>query len=804
MSSIEKQSQHRSWMNVLTENLNPLVKMRTMLSPTYKEDLQKLSDIDAQIRESAIQNNPAMREIIHNMRMAYKSFNYPDTVYESWRLIQLANTIFKPAESLNNIAADSIAKFYQANTNISQEQVEEIQAGQKKIEEEKKLEAEKKRIEEEKKKNKTAAYNSDHELEALAASLSDLQYLPYWLKEKLPSFNEGSVLEKVYRNKMQVQKSAALQIKNVTEKLWRDLERVFSLMDAARASGKIENYIKVIQDFQKQLKNTTQQWQMVYKQHFDTLIPQFSGGVSQSNQPAPAQESVPAPKAIVEQKPDEQKHAEESKKTAPKEPVETAPVETPAKEQVKEPAPVEVPAPVAAPVEEPTAPVSQVAVEPESKTEQTTEPAKSEQVSVEPEPESKTEPVESIKDFGNIHYTKKKSEKDKDNMVMINDILSSHDKSKNEYNKLTNANKIKLITWLCNNNKVNVSDDLSMFSIDYPEDISSIIDVTVVEPEPKKTRTRTKKTTEPKKTETKPVEKKKTEKPSEVAPVEKAQPKSIAFKTAAAQSLKLQVVEALKQSIPGLKDYDTIALNCIRDDKVTIDNTIKRNPNEKVFKGLNIKIDISSLNVTTETKEEVQTPKEEVQTPKEKSVEVKKEEVKESPVAETAPVETAPVETKTPAETTPATEDSLIKAPENDIPEPENLEQRHIVTEENKRKLLNEFAEAKNLNITLLRNKYYNTHRLNVNGQPVKQSDLKKKLSKGVVLDFLTKPDDRYNENIKTSQKLLDSAMYLYKKGEIQKSLSYLIKASEFCDSVGLEDQSIKILNIAQKLVNNG
>jgi hypothetical protein len=255
---MEKEAQRRSVTKSIGRAINPAEWFRNM-SGEYREVSQLIDEIDKDMRDKALQNDPGMREAIHEARMAMKNREFPKTFYYAWQLIKAVEGIFtKDIHKLERLSKRIINEFYAESLTPSQlrELHRNFGQGSKEIK---------------------VPKNSNLEVLLYAAAAPELisegANPVQWLQENIPSYRQlkGDLLDRIFRNRMGKQKEAARLALSVAEKAYKSIKEVFSKLDSARRD--FSTYISIAQKYQERFEALKEELSVIYQEHFSDLVP---------------------------------------------------------------------------------------------------------------------------------------------------------------------------------------------------------------------------------------------------------------------------------------------------------------------------------------------------------------------------------------------------------------------------------------------------------------------------------------------------------------------------------------------------
>jgi hypothetical protein len=321
--NMEKEAQRRSALKWLGRKLNPMEYVRYYGSEAYRRVSDTITDIDTDMRERAKEAKPDLRADLHEARMAMKNREYPKVLYYSWKLIDALDGIFNRLPELEQLRADIISEHYQSDvggltsTQLSEMQheiggtPENLSPGSVTMPSTAEFQGLLRAV---------GAPDPSITKEALISEAGPVQ----WLKENIPTYKqmEGSLLDRIFRNKMGKQKEAARAALRMAEKVFNAMGGVFDKLDSSR--NDFSAYLDAAQNYKNSLTTHKQRLSSLYRENFSQTIEQMLQGQEEQPTEAPA-EPAQEPQAQPEQQPEQ---AEQPQEPAPQEQQEIPDLET--------------------------------------------------------------------------------------------------------------------------------------------------------------------------------------------------------------------------------------------------------------------------------------------------------------------------------------------------------------------------------------------------------------------------------------------------------------------------------------------
>ena len=315
---MDKEAQHRSLWNKIRENVDVFQGFNALVSPIYRQHLEELANIDEYFRQNALNGGiDSIRNALHEARMSFKRREYPQAIAYSHNVLQIIRDIFNPEmiKNLKDMQNEAIKDFYAERNNP--EDLARVNEDYEKFVKENPPAAPAlpiaapvvapvpnpaptvvpeanapinsanpinpisppKQTEEEKEEEVKIISFIEPELIVNSWTMEDIKHLPQWVQEQLPTYRgmEGRVLERIYRQQTAEYKNACREGLNITEKLFRDMERIFNTLDGQRAAGKIFDYIKNVDRFNTKIKESEARWFGVYNRYFKNDVQRILG-----------------------------------------------------------------------------------------------------------------------------------------------------------------------------------------------------------------------------------------------------------------------------------------------------------------------------------------------------------------------------------------------------------------------------------------------------------------------------------------------------------------------------------------------
>jgi hypothetical protein len=268
--TLEKEAQRKSVVNMLGRHLNPMELARRMFSERYREVYNKIKDVDSEMRNKALENDPDIRDTLHKARMAYKNREYPKVVFYTWKILESMSGVFDSVDELEKFKETVIKDFYQSRgEQLSNEEFTQM--------------------------NEALSAKPLVQGPVQMPKASKLEYLLYtaaapdpslpigmvkqagpvqWLKENIPTFTqmEGALLDRIFRNKMGKQREAARRALSIAENVHSSIKEMFKLLDAARTD--FTSYISTARKFRDKFNQQKQELSTIYQTHFADIVPE--------------------------------------------------------------------------------------------------------------------------------------------------------------------------------------------------------------------------------------------------------------------------------------------------------------------------------------------------------------------------------------------------------------------------------------------------------------------------------------------------------------------------------------------------
>ncbi len=302
--NMEKEAQRRSALKWLGRKLNPMEYVRYYGSEAYRRVSDTIADIDSDMRERAKAAKSDMRADLHEARMAMKNREYPKVMYYSWKLIDALDGLFNRLGELEQLRADIISEHYQSDVGgLTSTQLSEMQQEIGGIPENlapgsvtMPSTAEFRGL-----LHAVGAPDPNITKEALFSEAGPIQ----WLRENIPTYKqmEGSLLDRIFRNKMGKQKEAARAALRMAEKSFNAMGGVFDKLDSSR--GDFSAYFEAAQNYKNSLQTHKQHLSSLYRENFSQTVNQMLEGQEEAGAPEtpppPTEQAAQEPPAQPEQ-----------------------------------------------------------------------------------------------------------------------------------------------------------------------------------------------------------------------------------------------------------------------------------------------------------------------------------------------------------------------------------------------------------------------------------------------------------------------------------------------------------------------
>lgn len=258
MDEIDKLAQARNVFKQLGRTLNPMEYIRYHGYDSYRRVYDEITLVDNEMRQEAKSAKQDMNDFIHQARMAMKNREYPKVMYYAWQVIESLDRISDPVNRLENLQKEMISEYYNEQ-NIGNKEISEMHKSLstkdvKSSDMRKLLYA-------------TAAPNIE-----LTANLISKAGPIQWLKENIPTYRqmEGSMLDRIFRNKLHNQKEAARKALRIAERAFQTMKDVFVQLDTYRTE--FSSYLDTAKRFQSKISSFKQEISNMYQDNFAETV----------------------------------------------------------------------------------------------------------------------------------------------------------------------------------------------------------------------------------------------------------------------------------------------------------------------------------------------------------------------------------------------------------------------------------------------------------------------------------------------------------------------------------------------------
>lgn len=286
---LEKEAQRRSLLKQVWRQ-NPMEQIRYHGFESYRRVYDAITDVDNDIRDVAKAEKQEFRDMIHQARMAMKNREYPKVMYYAYKVFELVDGIFYRIQDLVDLRKEMLSDYYE-QSGMGQNELAEMEQGL----------------------GKKPGQGDLAKGPVQTPKAADLKVLLYttaapepgtllteataqqWIQENMPSYRqmEGSILDRIFRNKMGKQKEAARKALRMAERLFSSVPEVFKKLDSARTD--FSAYVGTAEKFQQDYQKQKDQLAALYQEHFAQTVDEM-----QEQTPA---EQAPAAQVAVD--PDE-------------------------------------------------------------------------------------------------------------------------------------------------------------------------------------------------------------------------------------------------------------------------------------------------------------------------------------------------------------------------------------------------------------------------------------------------------------------------------------------------------------------
>lgn len=267
--NMEKEAQSRSPIKWLGRMLNPMEYIRYFGYDSYRRVYDAITEIDNDIRGRAQEKKDELRGFLHQARMSMKNREYQKVIYYAWELLESVDGIFDRVDELEKLRSDMMAEFY-ASGNVSKSELEEMEKSLGKV------------VKPVQKPLASGKIKVPAALERLLYStgnkvtkegLESTAGMTEWLEENIPTWRqmEGSMLDKIFRNKMYKQKEAARKALQIAEVSFNTIKDVFSALDSARTD--FSTYLSTAQRAREKFKKQKEDLSILYNEYFKATEP---------------------------------------------------------------------------------------------------------------------------------------------------------------------------------------------------------------------------------------------------------------------------------------------------------------------------------------------------------------------------------------------------------------------------------------------------------------------------------------------------------------------------------------------------
>lgn len=264
---LEKEAQQRNLLKQIWRQ-NPMEQIRYHGFESYRRVYDAITDVDNDIRDVAKAEKQEFRDMIHQARMAMKNREYPKVMYYAYKVFELVDGIFYRIKDLIDLRKEMISDYYE-QSGMGQDELAEMERGLGK------------------KPNQKSDLAKGPVQVPKAADLKVLLYTTaapepgtllteataqQWIQENMPSYRqmEGSILDRIFRNKMGKQKEAARQALRMAERLFSSVPEVFKKLDSARTDFSV--YVGTAEKFQQDHQKQKDQLAALYQEHFAQTV----------------------------------------------------------------------------------------------------------------------------------------------------------------------------------------------------------------------------------------------------------------------------------------------------------------------------------------------------------------------------------------------------------------------------------------------------------------------------------------------------------------------------------------------------
>lgn len=272
--NMDKEAQSRSPIKWLGRMLNPMEYVRYFGYDSYRRVYDSITEIDNDIRGRAVARKDELRDFLHQARMGMKNREYPRVMYYAWKILESMDGMFDRVDELELLRSEMMSEYYSSGDVSKQEQGEMERSLGKPVE---------RPLAQRRVKVPTASVTKE--------GLTSTAGVTEWLEENIPTWRqmEGSMLDRIFRNKMYKQKEAARKALQMAEVSFKTIQDVFAALDSARTD--FSAYLSTAQKAREKFNKQKNELSVLYNQYFQT----DPGPVTVDQQPVTQEPTQPAP-----------------------------------------------------------------------------------------------------------------------------------------------------------------------------------------------------------------------------------------------------------------------------------------------------------------------------------------------------------------------------------------------------------------------------------------------------------------------------------------------------------------------------
>lgn len=268
MNNFIKEAQRRSVTKSVGLALNPIEWVRQLSSKKYRTLIREVDRVDAQMRQTILGLRPALRDQLHEARMAMKNHEYR-------KVFQYATALLN---SVDGVFVENMGELDDIGRRVYNEFVDDRMSAE-----------EKKQLEDDLFREPFREVSSDLKRElVIEAGISQ------WLKEKIPTAREleGNLFNKLFQNIKGKQQEAAREALTIAERTYDLITDAFKRLDEERRN--IMEYVKTAREYHKYLILERRKLQKRYMDYFPASEPEKTPNVTPPTTPTPTPSPLPA------------------------------------------------------------------------------------------------------------------------------------------------------------------------------------------------------------------------------------------------------------------------------------------------------------------------------------------------------------------------------------------------------------------------------------------------------------------------------------------------------------------------------